>query len=81
MRAISGTSAPRVTTYSFEEMSTRKASGKSHSEFRCWLIDQQSSTRKPAESATRMRRPLADRSISGPRIGETTAKGAMVSSR
>ena len=44
-------------------------------------MDQHSSTRAPAEKATRMRRPLADLSMSGPRIGETTTKGAMVNNR
>ena len=62
-------------------MSTRNASGNSHSELRCVAIDQHNSARSPAEIATRILRPFADRSIRGPRIGETTANGAIVMSR
>ncbi len=69
--AISGTSAPTRHDVSLDETSSKKASGNSHNEFKCSAINQQRIARRPAEMAMRIRRPFAERSMSGPSTGET----------
>ena len=78
---ISGTSAPRVTRYSFESTKIKKASGKSHTLLMLKAINGHSRPRPTAATTAAPRFPPRLRSINGPSSGATTAKGAKVNSR